>query len=237
MRRSVLPWARTPRRDESGASMRPARPVDPSSGLCVNPRNSNSPTPPLRALLVALEEWVTNGTARPPSRVPRIADGTAVMAENVRMPTVPGFAVAPGANQIVPPVDWTDPPARIDNIYGARVCEVESDGNEIAGIRLPPIAVPLGTYTGWNVYRAQPGELADREGSFVAFARTCQERETGRDPRPSLQERYGTREAYVAKVRAAAEALIAERLLIAADAEPMSRLRKPATGSEHRNDI
>jgi len=78
------------------------------------------------------------------------------------MPAVPGFAVAPGANQIVPPVDWVNPPARIDNIYGARVCAIDADGNAIAGIRLPPIAVPLGTHTGWNVYRAQPGELADR---------------------------------------------------------------------------
>jgi len=116
----------------------------------------------MRALFAALEEWVTKGTAPPPSRVPRVTDGTAVMAESVKMPAVPGFAVAPGANQIVPPVDWVNPPARIDNIYGARVCAIDADGNAIAGIRLPPIAVPLGTHTGWNVYRAQPGELADR---------------------------------------------------------------------------
>jgi hypothetical protein len=78
--------------------------------------------------------------------------------------------------------------------------------------------VPLGTYTGWNVYRAQPGELADRDGSLIPFARTRQEREAAGDPRPSLEERYGTREAYVAKVKAAAEALVAERLLLPADA-------------------
>jgi Alpha/beta hydrolase domain len=138
----------------------------------------------------------------------------------------PVFAVAPGANQIVPAVDWVDPPARIDNVYGARVCAVDADGNEIAGIRLPPIAVPLGTHTRWNVYREQPSELADREGSFVAFARTRQEREAARDPRPSLEERYGTREAYVAKVRAAAEALIAECLLIAANAEAYVEVAK-----------
>jgi hypothetical protein len=131
---------------------------------------------------------------------------------------VPGFAVAPGANQIVPPVDWVNLPVRIDNVYGARVCAVDTDGNEVAGIRLPPIAVPLGTHTGWNVYRAQPGELADRDGSLIPFARTRQEREAARDPRPSLEERYGSREAYVTKVRAAAEALVAERLLLPADA-------------------
>ena len=174
--------------------------------------------PALRALFLALEEWVTKGVAPPPSRIPRVSDGTAVMVENVRMPAVPGFAIAPGANQIVPPVDWVDPPTRIDNVYGALVCAVDADGNEVAGIRLPPIAVPLGTYTGWNLYRAQPGELADRDGSFIPFARTKVERDAAGDPRPSLAERYGTREAYVAKVEAAAAALVAQRLLLPADA-------------------
>ena len=200
--------------------------ADPSPGPCVNPRNPHSATPALRALFAALEEWVTKGTAPPPSRVPRVADGTAVMAEDVRMPAVPGFAVAPGANPIVPPVDWVDPPARIDNVYGARVCAVDADGNEIAGIRLPPIAVPLGTYTGWNVYRAQPAELADRDGSLIPFARTKEEREAARDPRLSLEERYGTREDYVSKVSAAAEALVAEGLLLPADADAYVKAAK-----------
>lgn len=192
--------------------------ADPSPGPCLNPRNPHSATPALRALFVALEEWVTKGVAPPPSRVPRIADGTAVAAESIRMPAVPGFALAPGANPIVPPVDWVDPPARIDNVYDARVCAVDADGNETAGIRLPPIAVPLGTHTGWNVYRAQPSELADRDGSFIPFARTKTEREAAGDPRPSHAERYGSREAYVAKVKAVAEVLVAERLLLPAAA-------------------
>ncbi len=192
--------------------------ADPSPGPCINPRNPHSATPALRALFLALEEWVTKGTAPPPGRVPRVAHGTAVPAETIRMPAVPGFAVAPYANQIVPPVDWVDPPVRIDNVYGALVCAVDADGNEIAGIRLPPIAVPLGTHTGWNVYRAQPDELADRDGSFIAFARTKNEREAAGDPRPSLEERYGSREAYVAGVRAAAQTLVTERLLLPADA-------------------
>ena len=134
------------------------------------------------------------------------------------MPAVPGFAVAPGANPIVPPVDWVEPPARIDNVYGALVCAVDADGNEVTGIRLPPIAVPLGTYTGWNLYRAQPRELADRDGSFIPFARAREERQAAGDPRPSLEERYGSRAAYVAAVEAAAQALVAERLLLPADA-------------------
>jgi Alpha/beta hydrolase domain len=192
--------------------------TDPSPGPCVNPRNPHSASPELRALFVALEEWVRTGVAPPASRVPSIVDGTAVNAETVKMPSVAGFAVAPGANRISVPVDWVDPPARLDNFYGTRVCAVDADGNEVAGIRLPPIAVPLGTYTGWNVYRAQPCELCDRDGSVIPFARTKREREAAGDPRPSLEERYGTREAYVAKVKAAAEALVAARLVLPSDA-------------------
>ena len=192
--------------------------TDPSPGPCVNPRNPHSASPALRALLVALEEWVRTGVPAPPSRVPSIADGTAVPSDTVTMPAVPGFAPPPVANRISAPVDWVDPPARLDNFYGTRVCAVDADGNEIAGIRLPPIAAPLGTYTGWNAYRAQPCELCDRDGSMIPFARDKRERETTGDPRPSLEERYGNREAYVARVKAAAEALVADRLLLPADA-------------------
>jgi hypothetical protein len=142
------------------------------------------------------------------------------------MPAVPGFALPPGANRITPPVDWVDPPARIDNFYGALVCAVDADGNEVAGIRLPPIAVPLGTHTGWNVYRAQPLELADRDGSLIPFARTKEECQATGDPRPSVAERYGSPEAYAAKVEAAAATLVAERLLLPSDAAAFAAAAK-----------
>jgi hypothetical protein len=194
--------------------------VDPRPGPCVNPRNWHSATPALRALFAALEDWVVRGIAPPPSRVPSIADGTAVTADNVAMPRVAGFAVSPGANPILPPVDWVDPPeATPPAPYACFVSAVDADGNETAGIRLPQIAVPLGTHTGWNVYRAQPDELADRDGSFVAFARTRAEREDAGDPRPSLVERYGGKAGYVERVRQAAAALVAERLLLQRDAD------------------
>ncbi len=193
--------------------------ADPRPGPCLNPRNPHSATPALRALFQALEDWVTKGAAPPDSRVPSIAAGTAVPAEAARMPRIKGFALAPGANRIGPPVDWVDPPeGGPDRFYPTYVSAVDNDGNEIAGIRLPPIAVPLGTYTGWNVYRAQPGELADRDGSLIPFARTRAEREAADDPRPSLEERYAGREAYAAAVEAAAAALVADRLLLPADA-------------------
>jgi hypothetical protein len=136
------------------------------------------------------------------------------------MPEVTGFAVPRGANPILPPVDWVDPPETSPPApYATFVSAVDEDGNELAGIRLPPIAVPLGTFTGWNLYRAQPDELADRDGSLIPFAQTRAEREAAGDPRPSLAERYGSREAYIARVGAAAAALVAERLLLPADAE------------------
>ncbi|MGC2414622.1 MAG: alpha/beta hydrolase domain-containing protein, partial [Stellaceae bacterium] len=194
--------------------------VDPRPGPCVNPRNPHSATPALRALFVALQEWVTKGTKPPPSRVPSLTAGTAVTAEHVRMPEIKGFAVPRGANPILPPVDWVDPPeASPPAPYSTFVSAVDSDGNEVAGILLPSIAVPLGTYTGWNVYRAQPDELADRDGSLIAFTATRAERESAGDPRPSLAERYGTKKAYAARVEAAAASLVAERLLLPNDAE------------------
>jgi hypothetical protein len=194
--------------------------ADPRPGPCVNPRNPHSATPALRALFHALEAWVTQGIAPPPSRVPSLAEGTAVKAETVHMPRVKGFTLAPGANRITPPVDWVNPPEEgPSQFYETFVSAIDADGNEIGGIRLPPIAVSLATYTGWNVYRAQPGELCDRDGSRIAFARSHAEREAADDPRPSLEERYGSRAAYVARVGEAAAALVAERLLLPADAE------------------
>jgi hypothetical protein len=194
--------------------------VDPRPGPCVNPRNPHSATPALRALFVALEDWVVRDAAPPRSQVPSLADGTAVSANSVTMPNVPGFAVAPGDNPVLPPVDWIDPPeVGSPAPYATFVCAVDRDGNETAGIRLPQIAVPLGTYTGWNVYQAQPDELADREGSFIAFARTKAEREAAGDPRLSLRERYGDKANYVAQFRQAATALVAERLLLPDDAD------------------
>ena len=190
-----------------------------TAGPCVNPRNAHSATPALRALFVALEQWVTQGIEPPASEVPSTSQGTAVPAATIRHPRVKGFAHPPGANPITEPLDWVDPPEPSDaEVYETFVSAVDSDGNEVAGIRLPPIAVPLGTYTGWNVYRAQPDELADRDGSLIPFAKTRAEREAADDPRPSLEERYGSREAYVAKVEAAAEALVEERLLLPDDA-------------------
>ena len=189
-----------------------------SPGPCANPRNPHSAAPVLRALVVALTEWVVAGTPPPDSRVPLRADGTGVPASAVRLPPIPGVTWPPGDNQIGPPVDWTAPPAAPARIYPTMVSAVDADGNERAAVRLPDIAVPLGTYTGTNVYADYPSELCDRDGSFIPFARDAAERARTGDPRPSLAERYPSRDAYVAQVRAQADALVAARLLLPGDA-------------------
>jgi hypothetical protein len=186
------------------------------NGPCINPRNWHDPMPAVRALLVALDEWVVSGRTPPDSRVPRIDDGTLVAAGEVAFPAISGLVRPHAANDAVPLANWIDPePAA--RAYVALVPQVDADGNERAGIRLPDIAVPKGTFLGWNLYKAPypDGELADRDGAFLAFAAT--EADRGSDPRPSLAARYpGT--AHADAVRAVTQALLMDRLLLPEDA-------------------
>lgn len=197
---------------------RAGAPSDP--GPNVNPRNPHNPMPAVRALLVALDEWVVSGKAPPPSRVPTLADGTLVAADKLGFPAIPNAAAMGITNTISPPRDWVNPKPTRD-VYRTLVCKVDEDGNEIAGIRLPDIAVPLATYTGWNEYKAPypTGELADRDGSYLPFAPDEATRQAAGDPRRSVAERFSDRAAYVAKVQSTAAALVHERLLLQEDAD------------------
>ncbi len=189
-----------------------------SRGACAQPRNPHSAGPALRALLADLEDWVTKGVLPPDSLIPRASDGSGVPAETVRMPPVPGVTWAPGANVIGAPVDWVNPPAMPPHPYPTLVSAIDRDGNEAAGLRLPDVAVPLGTFTGVNVYAAYPTELCDRDGTYLPFPRTRAERTATGDPRLSLEERYASQADYVAQVQAAADRLVAARLLLREDA-------------------
>ncbi|HKC09413.1 MAG TPA: alpha/beta hydrolase domain-containing protein [Methylomirabilota bacterium] len=190
-------------------------------GPCANPRNPHSPAPALRALLTALDRWVSDGVEPPPSRVPTLAGRTLVPPDDTGFPSIPGVRRVLEVNRIAVFGDWVDPRPDATRSYRPLVSRVDGDGNEVAGIRLPAIAVPLGTHTGWNVYREPfpDGELCDRDGTFVAFARTRAEGLATGDPRPSLEERYGSHDAYVARVEAATAALVGARLLLAEDAD------------------
>lgn len=207
--------------------------LEPDLGPCVNPRNPHSPAPALRALVIALDAWVSEGRPPPDSRVPTIAAGTLGEPKLTGFPELPGFARADFANPIAVIRDWVIPEASDASPYRPLVPKVDSDGNEIGGIRLPDIAVPLATYTGWNLYKAPftEGELCDRDGSYAAFPTSRADRETKHDPRMSIAERYGSHGSYVGKVRQASAALVRERLLLPEDAE---RYVKAAQDAEAR---
>jgi hypothetical protein len=189
------------------------------AGPCANLRNPHDPYPAVRALLVDLDDWVAKGTPPPASRIPRIADHTLVPAHHLGFPKLPGFVVASAPDSIDPPGDWVNP-RRVATPYDALVPAVDRDGNDVAGLRLPDIVVPVGTYTGFNLYKSPfPAcEMCDRDGSFLAFARTDVDRASG-DNRKSLAARYGDRTRYAAQVAAAARQLVHDRLLLPEDAE------------------
>lgn len=182
----------------------------------------------MRALLVAMNAWITNGTAPPDSRIPHIADGTLVTRQALRFPKLPNVTV-PNTPYLAWRLDFgpdfrkkivSYEPPRMGKPYALLVPQVDADGNETAGLRLPEQSVPLGTYTGWNLRSANigaPDVMSTQVGSFIPFARTKAEREKSGDPRPSLEERYGTKEAYLAKVKQATQPLVRDRVLLERD--------------------
>lgn len=201
-----------------------------SPGACVNNRNVHSPTPLQRALFVALAEWV-DGKAPPPSNVPRLKDGTLVTPDKVDFPAIPGIQVALRMNEIGVIRDWTKPDIDMKKPYRPLVPKVDADGNETSGVKMPDIAVPLATHTGWNLYRSPypEGELCDRDGTYAPFARTRAEREAKGDPRPSLEERYGSHAAYLKRYEEAVQRLVRERLLLPEDGQQyMAKARSDA---------
>ena len=111
-------------------------------------------------------------------------------------------------------------PALLGATLDCLVSDVDADGNEVAGIRMPLVAVPLGTSAGWNPrlpVHGLPAVLLEFVGSFVPFARTEAERVEATDPRPSLAERYAGRGQFAALVLAACESLVEQRFLLPVD--------------------
>lgn len=191
----------------------------PLGSMFAHPVNLVSPGPVLRALLTDLNDWVETGRAPPESRVPQIADAGLVPPSQLAFPKGPGLSVPSGANSAIERRDWVHPHPDQDLRYPVLVPQVDADGNERAGIRLPEIAVPLGSYAGWNLYKPPfpEGELAGLFGSFIPFAKTKAQRLAVGDPRLSLEERYAGKSDYVRRIEAAAKALVVQRLLLDED--------------------
>src|SRR5262249_4937886 len=201
-------------------------------GICEQLPNANTYTYNIRAMLVALEEWVVKGRKPPDSRYSLLRDGSLVPVNHVRFPSIPGVTGPHGifntrARYFRGPQYDTDdisgiiavePPIFIAQ-YPSLAPQVDHDGNDIGGLRSHILRAPLGTYAGWNVRRTgfSQGDACDLTGSYIPFAITKAQRMAG-DTRPSLQERYGNTDGYVKAVTAAVNHLVNERLMLASDA-------------------
>jgi hypothetical protein len=189
--------------------------------------------PLLRAALINLDLWISEGVEPPASCHPSIADGTAVLRHNV----LKYYAKIPEFEQLsadrlpfVRTVDMGGPenigighfPAREGLFYPALVSAIDSDGNELAGIRLPDVVVPVGSNTGWNPRDPSIGssdQIVPMSGLTLFFAANEQQRKQSSDPRLSIAQRYKSHADYEARVRKVAQQLSKERYLLEQDTE------------------
>ncbi|MCH8310258.1 MAG: hypothetical protein IIB17_07155 [Chloroflexi bacterium] len=188
--------------------------------------------PLLRACLVNLDRWVSEGVEPPPSSHPRLDDGTAIPPSALK----PFFDRVPGANypahhaaphrRDYAPAEGTEYPTslppRIGGRYGGLVSAVDESGNELGGIRLPEISVPLASHTGWSLRHRDIGgetQLLMFAGGTIPLALTASQRAASGDPRMSIAERYTSKDDYTSRIRGAAEALAQEGYLLENDIE------------------
>jgi hypothetical protein len=210
--------------------------AEPSRGLRTTRSQNPNPIAWLwRALFDGMEAWVRDGVAPPESRYPRVADGTLVPRAALEYPPIPGLAPPARAHEALR-LDFgprwkegivTLEPPREGKPFATLVPRADADGNDLSGVRIAEMAVPVATYTGWNLRDPKTGLAGERVsfvGSYVPFPRTRAERERARDPRPSLEERYGSRERYLGLFAEAAIEQVRERFLLPEDlADVLSR--------------
>jgi Alpha/beta hydrolase domain len=217
-----------------------------SKGLCQQFQNPLNSAPIQRALFIDLDEW-TDGTPPPASRVPRLADGTLVPPlpqSAVGFPNIPGVTYTglkttrylrdygsssyydggpsggiPSFNPPIVAIPYQDNPAN-GPIYPSFVPTTDSDGNDIDGVRLPDVTVPLATYTGWALRSGpQANDGCEAAGQYIPFARTRADRIASGDPRPSVEERYPSFGEYHSAVMRAIDDLVKDRLMLCEDAD------------------
>ena len=221
-----------------------------AKGACQQVGNPLDSGPVQRALWEALDQWSTRGVVPPASSVPRLADGTLVPAlpQAVQgFPKIPGvtytglkstrYLLNYGPEYYKTGIATINPPAitppMFDNpangpIYPTFVPKTDADGNDIAGIRLPDVTAPLATYTGWSLRAgAQANDGCEGTGQMIGFPRTKAERMAAGDPRPSIEERYASADAYASAAKKAIDDLVTRRLMLQEDVQPyVERMRR-----------
>ena len=181
-----------------------------------------------RAMAPVLEEWVGKGIRPPDSLYPSRANHLLANPADqsaVGFPDLSSIGISYPSGLYNPLVTtpysdfFTFPHPILSDNYKVLVSKTDSDGNELAGIRVPELVAPLATYTSWNLRTINhaPGDACPATGSTILFASTEAERIANGDPRPSLAARYASKADYVNQVQAAAQALVAQRLLLEED--------------------
>ena len=213
----------------------PLKHVQPTGAVGLHPFNWVDWRPLMRAAVANLDAWVCENIPPPPSQHPRLDNGTAIPTDSLKSvyDTFPGygfprylrhlsrfdFGLEEGITKNLPPI--TGKP------YPTLTTTVDQDGNELAGIRLPDLAVPLATVTGWNLRHPDTGgddQTHRIMGSTVPFAFTRQERQERRDPRPSVEERYASKEDYLDRVEEVAKELVSRRYLLEEDIPRLTQM-------------
>jgi hypothetical protein len=191
--------------------------------------------PFLKGLLDALDAWVRDGATPPEGVYPRIDRGTLVAfdQQSTGFPAIPGVRYPEviqrpacldyGPDFLTKGIISIEPPQK-NGEYAVRVAKCGADGNELGTLLVPDVAVPLATYTGWNLRRAEVGAegmLVGLMGSYIPLPKTNDERKATGDPRKSLEERYGSFDRYRGQYAAACDELVEQRYLLREDAEKL----------------
>ena len=181
-----------------------------------------------RAMISNMDAWVRSNTPPPASSYPRISDGTLVPLSSYVFTTIPGVNKPHEANaayRIEFGPNWREgilalQPPKVGDAYPVLVPQVDADGNERDGVRLPEITVPLATYASWNLRDPSIGAPDQRvafEASFIPFPKTAADRQSTGDPRRSIAERYSGKQDYLGRFTKALAELVHEHWILPED--------------------
>ncbi len=193
--------------------------IPPRAAPAQNLTNTNDYRYGLRALLIAMQNWLKDGTEPPPSQFPRLAKSELTSIAALRFPKIPGVNI-PRHKREAYRLDFSVEPPETGAPFPTFVPQVDADGNDLGGIKMPEVAVPLASYTGWNLRSPSigaPAELLSFVGSWIPFARTHEEGVQTGDPRPSIAERYASEEQYLDAIDKASDALVRQGYVLQAD--------------------
>jgi hypothetical protein len=187
-----------------------------------------------RAMIANMDAWVRSNTLPPPSSYPKIADGTLVPLPEYALPAIPDVHRPHEANEawhLDFGPQWREgilslQPPKVGAPFPVLVPQVDADGNERDGVRLPEVTVPLATYASWNLRDPSigaPDQRVSFEASYLPFPKTAADRQKTADPRKSIAERYSDREEYMTRYKKAVDDLLKERWILPEDQDALIR--------------